>query len=147
MKTIRKTWFAWVAAAVVALSVTACRTFSPPDTYTVGEETPVPSITAVVGGRDFAGSSTTTQGGSGGDPLSVACTYENISDVGGDLSQYISALTSAYGFHETSAFDPSHPEKGAVLQKPAAAPGHTLTLTITVPQEGSYRISLESSEP
>lgn len=133
-----------LCAACLMLSIAACSMSSSPETYSVGQETPVPSITAVVGERDFQGSSMTAQGGDG-DLLSMSCSYENIPDTGKDITQYIQALTTEHGFTTSTPFDAEHPEKGAVLTKPAAQEGNTLTLTIEVPEANAYRIELKST--
>lgn len=138
-----KKFFGFLCAVCLVLSVAACSGFSSPETYSVGDENPVPSITAVVGEREFLGSSMTANGGSGA-LLSMACSYENIADISSDLSQYIQALTSEHGFTISTPFDAEHPEQGAVLTKPAEQEGHTLTLTIEVPDASSYRIELKS---
>lgn len=144
MKKFRKLACGLLCAACLTLSVAACNMFPPPDTYSVGGEDPIPSITQVVGDRPFEGSSATL-GGGGDEVLSQACSYENIEDVAQDLSLYITTLTTTYGFTATTPLDPKKPEQGAVLTKPAAKEGHTLTLTITVPSADSYRIELKSA--
>lgn len=140
-----KKFFVLVCAVGLMLSAAACNMLSAPETYSVGSETPIPSITKVVGERDFQGSTTTAQGGNG-DMLSMSCSYENIPDLAKDLSTYIETLTSTYDFIQTTPFDAQAPEKGAVLSKPASEEGQTLTLTITVPGPNAYRIELKSSE-
>ena len=138
-----KKLFGLVCAACLMLSIAACSVLSAPESYAVGSEPPIPSITQVVGNREFQGSSTTAQGGDG-DLLSISCSYEKIPDVAKDISSYITTLTTTYGFTVSTPFDPGDVQKGAVLTKPASREGHTLTLTIEVPTADSYRIELKS---
>ena len=134
------------AVLTVFLLLTACSSsLSAPYNYSViGMNEPIPSITAVVGDRNFEGSSVTHSAKPEDGNLAMTCSYKNSPDLSRDIQTYIQTLVDSHGFATVVDFQPEMPTNGAMLTRPSDTGDGTLMLTIQVKDEKSYSVHLES---
>lgn len=123
--------------------LSACKTSAGPSNYNVaGVQTEIPSITTIVGERNFAGSSVTRYAKAEDGNLAVTCAYSGAERPEEDVSRYCAVLVSEKGFTLQSDYSTGQ----AVLTAPSDNEGERVQMTITPRNSDGYTITTELLE-
>lgn len=140
-KFVKKSMLLVVPILCSLIVLTACKTQAGPSNYNVaGVTDDIPTITSVVGSRDFVGSSVTRYAKAEEGNLSVTCVYSGAEDPAADVQKYCDTLTAENGFTLHPAEDPT--SKQTILTAPSTIAGQHIQITIMADNQG-YTIVTE----
>ena len=140
-KFVKKSMLLVVPILCSLIVLTACKTQAGPSNYNVaGVVEDIPTITSVVGSRDFVGSSVTRYAKAEEGNLSVTCVYSGAEDPTADIQKYCNALIAENGFTLHQAEDPTDTQ--TILTAPSTIAGQHIQITI-VPSSSGYSIVTE----
>lgn len=140
-KFVKKSMLLVVPILCSLIVLTACKTQAGPSNYNVsGVIDDIPTITSVVGSRDFVGSSVTRYAKAEEGNLSVTCVYGGAEDPNADIRKYCDTLTTENGFTLYPSEDPT--DTTTILTAPSTIAGQHIQITI-VPSASGYSIVTE----
>ena len=125
------------------LAVAACSTPSGPQNYNVaGVQADIPTITSIVGDRNFVGSSISRYANPEDGNVSVLCTYSGAGDAADDIERYCTELTQNNVFLLQKPYD----GESAVLVAASTIEGQSICMTITATDNSGYNIETKIVE-
>ncbi len=140
-KFVKKSMMLIVPILCSLIVLTACKTQAGPSNYNVaGVVEDIPTITSVVGGRGFVGSSVTRYAKAEEGNLSVTCVYNGAEDPAADIQKYCNTLVAENGFTLYPSADPTAAE--TILTAPSTIAGQHIQITI-MPSGDGYTIVTE----
>lgn len=143
-KFVKKSLLLTVPILCSLIILTACKTQAGPSYYNVaGVTKDIPTITSVVGSRDFVGSSVTRYAKAEEGNLSVTCVYSGVENPADDIQKYCDLLIAENGFTQYPTTDPN--DTTTVLTAPSTIEGQHIQITILADSTG-YTIVTEIME-
>lgn len=143
-KLIKKSLLLTIPILCSLLILTACKTQAGPSYYNVaGVTKDIPTITSVVGSRDFVGSSVTRYAKAEEGNLSVTCVYNGVENPADDIQKYCDLLIAENDFTLYPTTDSNNTT--TVLTAPSTIEGQHIQITILADSTG-YTIVTEIME-
>jgi hypothetical protein len=143
MKSILQKALLPLMAAATVVTAAGCKEATGPQNYNVaGAASDIPTITSVVGDREFVGSSVTRYAKAEQGNLSVTCAYSGASDPEADINAYSDVLVQENDFTVETAWN----GRCTVLTAPSTIEGQHLQITVTMTDDDGYTVLTEIVE-